>query len=120
MKIILCLLFLSSFASAERLENVKILDVKPGDSNVKLKMQMGNGAPESYFFIDITKNDPESFEKMILVFKKMLKKDQLRLDLNIPSFSASPSGSYYKSNDITFFVLSREPNEVKIQKKNKK
>lgn len=105
---------------AAHLEDVKILNVKPGQENLQLKLQSKDGPPGSYFYLDIMKNDHESFEKMILVFKKLMLKEKFRLDLDIPSFSASPSGSYYRSEGIAFLSPNeRAPNSTKASKKNK-
>ena len=39
---------------------------------------------------------------MALTLKKLKMKDNFKLGLDIPSFSMVPSGSFYRSNDITF------------------
>jgi hypothetical protein len=119
--LILGFLLASSVASAARLEDVRILTVIPGKDNFQLKLQAKEAPTGSYFFLDITKSDPESFEKIMYIIKKMMHKNKYRLDLDIPSFSASPSGSYYKSDGIMFSSSSeREPNAVGTKKiKNK-
>lgn len=117
-KIIMGLFFVSSIASAAKLEDVKILNVMPGRDNFELKLQMKDGPRDSYFYVDITKSDPDSFEKLVHIIKKMMRRDKYKLDLDIPSFSASPSGSYYKSEGITFYgPADREPDGVKKKKK---
>lgn len=99
---------------AARLEDVKILEIKPGQENFELKLKAKDAPPGSFFYLDITKNDPESFEKMILVIKKLMQKEKFRLDLDIPSFSVTPSGSYYRSEGIGIFSPNeREPNSTK-------
>lgn len=108
MKYILCLCFFSSFASAAKLEDVKILNIKSGRDNFELKLQMKNGPKDSYFFVDIVKDDKNSFDKLVHVIKKILNKDKYKLDLDIISFSASPSGSYYRSEGINFYGTTQE------------
>lgn len=114
-------LFILSFSilsNAARLEDVRILSVKPGRDNFELKLQVKEGPSGSYFYLDIVKNDPESFEKMVHVVKKLMNRDKYKLDLDIPSFSVSPSGSYYKSEGIVFYgPTEREPNAAKAAKK---
>jgi hypothetical protein len=100
--LILSLLFISSVATAAVLEDVTILEAKPGRENFELKLATRDGPENSHFIVDLTKSDPESFEKLVKVVTKMMGKDQYKLDLNIRSFSLSPSGSYYKSEGITF------------------
>lgn len=119
-KLILALYFISSIASAARLEDVKILNIMPGQENFELKLQVKDGPKDSYFYVDIVKSDPESFEKMVLVTKKLTRRDKYKLDLDIPSFSASPNGSYYKSEGIGFYGPTREPDGVKPAKKKEK
>lgn len=92
----------SATANAAKLDDVKILEVAPGTENVKLKLHSDLGKKGSYFFVDVVKTDPESFGKLALVLKKLKGKSHFRLDLNIPNFSPAPSGSYYRSNDVTF------------------
>lgn len=104
--------------SAARLENVKILSVKPGHENFEIKLQTNNSPPDSFFYLDIMKTDPDSFEKTMLVVKKMIQKENYRLDLEITSFSASPSGSYYRSEGVLLSGPNdREPNSTKTPKK---
>lgn len=105
-KLILGLCFISSVASAAILEDVRILNVKSGRDNIELKLQTKDGAKDSYFYVDIVNNDAGSFEKLAHVIKKLMLRDKYKLDLSIPSFSAFPSGSYYKSEGITFYGLS--------------
>jgi len=120
-KLIVGLYLISSIASAARLEDVKILNVMPGRDNFELKLQTKDGPKDSYFYVDITKSDPDSFEKLVYVIKKLMRRDKYKLDLDIPSFSASPSGSYYKSEGLTFYgPAGREPdgiNPVQTKKK---
>jgi len=118
--LILGLFLISSVASAARLEDVNILSVTPGRDNFELKLQVKDGPKDSFFYVDITKSDPDSFDKLGHIIKKMMKRSKHQLNLDIPSFSVSPSGSYYKSDGITFYeTTDREPDSVKA-KKNKK
>lgn len=96
------LLLLSSVSSAATIEDVRILDIKQGPANVELKLQSKAGAPGSYFYVDIVKEDAGSFEKLTHVITKLTRKESYRLDLEIPSFSASPNGSYYRGDRVVF------------------
>lgn len=103
------LLLVSSVSSAATLEDVNILDIKQGPQNVELKLQSKVGASDSYFYVDIVKEDSESFEKMAQVLNKLTHKGRYRLDLEIPSFSASPNGSYYRSERVRFVGAAGRP-----------
>jgi len=119
--IILSLLLISSAASAALLEDVKILSINPRADYFEMKLQLRDGPPGSYFYVDIVKSDPHSFEKLVQVIHKLTKRDRYKLDLEIRSFSAFPSGSYYRSNDVIFNgSADREPNGVKRKKRKKK
>lgn len=102
------------------LQNVRILNVNYAKDTVQLRLQTNEGALDSYFIVDVTKDDQEGFDKLSTVLKKITLGERFKLDLNIPSFSATPSGSYYKSKDISFIsATEREPNSTK-KKANKK
>lgn len=101
-KLIFSLVLISSLASAADLENVQVLEATSGQDHVKLKLRTKEAPKDSYFYVDITKSDPDAFGKLVDVTKKLLERDRYKLNLNIKSFSASPSGSYYKSDGITF------------------
>ena len=119
-KMIIGLLFASNVASAARLEDVRILNIMPGRDHFELKLQIKDGPRDSYFYVDIVKSDPDSFEKLVHVINKMRLRDKYKLDLDIPSFSASPSGSFYKSEGISFYgPADREPNGTSSTKKKK-
>ena len=115
--LVLLLIFLPSVALAERLEDIRLLDTKPGPNNVELKLQAKRGPPGSFFFLDITKNDPDSFDKLIHVINKIMGREKYRLDLNIPSFSVSPNGSYYRSEGIDFYSPNRESSRTHSPKR---
>lgn len=103
MKTILCLLLLSLTMTvhAAKIDDVKVLDMKYLKGSFEVKLQVHNGKKDSYFVVDIVKEDEKAFEKLALVLKK-LKGKGLKLTLEIPSFSAHPSGAYYKSTSVTF------------------
>lgn len=103
MKTILCLIFLSLTMTvhAAKIEDVKVLEVKYLKGSFEVKLQVKDGKKDSYFLVDIVKDDEKAFEKLALVMKKVKKKD-FKLNLEIPSFSAHPSGAYYKSPSVTF------------------
>jgi hypothetical protein len=105
---------------AAKLDNVRVLGYEQNPEGVTLKLQTHDGPPDSYFFLEIIKSDPKSFEKLVQVMNKVYLKDSYQLDLNIPSFSDSPSGSYYRSPGITFGgPEDREPNGSKSSAKKK-
>lgn len=95
-------LLASPGAFAATLENVSILNVKLEKDHVVLKVHVSNGAERNFFYVDVLKSDPDSFEKLSLVIKKQLADDSFKLDLDIPNFSPSPNGSYYRSESVTF------------------
>jgi hypothetical protein len=98
--IILCLMTHSAWAA--KLENVDLLGATPEKDTVELKLHAKSGPKGSYFFINITKTDPDSFEKLGLVIKKLERGGYFKLDLDILSFSMSPSGSHYPSESVQF------------------
>ncbi len=102
LKIIILCLYISP-AIAARLEDVAILDIKYVDDNFELKLKAKDGTKDSFFFIAIVKKDEKAFEKLALTFKKIKMKNDFKLNLDIPSFSIAPNGSFYRSNDIKFF-----------------
>lgn len=117
-KTILALLFISSISYGARVEDVQILEIKNGPTNTELKLHSRTGEPGSYFYVDIVKEDTESFEKLSHIVNKLAYRNNYRLDLDIISFSARPSGGYYRSDSVTFIGKSdREPNSVKTPKK---
>jgi hypothetical protein len=101
-KLFIALFLYSNFAAAAHLVDVKILDVTPGRESLELKLQLRDGPKDSFFYVDIVKSDRGAFEKMAQVTQKLLHKDKYKLDLDIISFSPTPNGSYYTSDDITF------------------
>jgi hypothetical protein len=102
-KFILTLCLIPSIAFATKLEDVKILSVAPGNDKLELKLRSKEGPKGSYFYVDITKRDANSFEKLVHVINKLMRRDKFELDMDIQSFSPSPGGSYYKSEGITFY-----------------
>jgi hypothetical protein len=98
--IIVCLTINSAYAA--KLEDVVILDVKQSKDSVELKLHVTKGPKDSYFLVDLVKSDKNSFDKMALVLRKLKDKDDFKLGLDIQSFSMSPSGSYYRSDSVTF------------------
>ena len=87
---------------AATIQDVVVLEFKLGKENFELKLQDRSGERDSFFFVDVVRDDPQSFEKIALVLKKLKHKKDFKLSLEIPSFSAGPNGSYYRSNDILF------------------
>lgn len=101
-KLVLILSLSISSAFAALVEDVTVLDLKKGKESFEVKLQVKGGEKNSFFTVDITRDDEKSFDKLDLVLKKMKKSESFKLNLNIPSFSAKPSGSYYKSEGISF------------------
>lgn len=101
-KTVLSLILVSNIASAAYLEDVKLLNATPSQEGFQLKLKTKDSPRDSFFIVDVVKADPESFEKLVHVIQKMKLKDAYRLDLDIMSFSPSPSGSYYRSEGIRF------------------
>ena len=95
--------FTTSIASATTLEDVKILGVTVVNDSILLRLQAKRAPNDSYFFLDIVKSDSDSFEKLGHIINKLTYFDKYKLDLNIQSFSAEPSGSYYRSEGINFY-----------------
>lgn len=89
-------------ANAAKIDDVTVLDIKYGKDSFEIKLQAANGPKDSHFLVDIVKSDKDSFDKLALVLKKLKKRNDFRLSLDIPSFSMSPSGSYYRSESVTF------------------
>lgn len=94
-------IFAIGSAHADPVTDVKVLDVKYAKNSFEVKLQTKDGPKDSYFLVDIVKDDEKAFEKIALIWKK-LKHKSFKLNLNIPSFSATPSGSYYRSKDVQF------------------
>jgi hypothetical protein len=101
-KIIFSLLFLANSASAAKLEDVEVLAFTPTKESITLKLHASQGPPDSYFTVDLTRTDPNTFDKLNYVMKKLENKKGYKLSLNIRNFSMSPSGSSYKSESVVF------------------
>lgn len=89
-------------AQAAKLDDVTILHLKSGKDSFELKLQVKDAKPGSYFKVEIVKEDPKAFEKIALVMKKLKLKEAFQLNLEIPSFSVNPPGSYYRSDSVKF------------------
>lgn len=106
-KIILCSLAIGS-AHAAKLEDVTLLHLKAGKESFELKLQVKDAKPKSYFLVEIVKEDDKAFEKIALVMKKLKLKEAFKLNLEIPSFSVNPPGSFYRSDSVKFTGSSEE------------
>lgn len=100
MTLMLCLSI--NTAHAEKLEDVSVLDISYTKDSFQVKMQESKDSKDSFFYVDIVKSDKDSFKKIALVLKKFKERDNFKLTLDIRSFSNSPSGSNYKSDNVTF------------------
>jgi len=101
--LIFMIIIQTSLVFADKVENVEILKITPGNNNFELKLKAKSAPQGSYFYVDIVKGDVTSFDKLGLVIQKIEKKSNFILSLDIPSFSQTPSGSYYKSDSVSFF-----------------
>ena len=102
-KLILGLCLISSIASAAELRDLKLLSVVPGQDKIQLKLKTKDSPEGSYFYVEIMRSDEDSFVKLAQVIKKLAQGDNYRLNLDIKSFSGSPSGSSYRSEGIKFY-----------------
>lgn len=96
----LCLVSTASFAAS--VEDVQIWGAEGNPGELRLMLHSKKLPKDSYFYVTITKDDPEAFGKMSQVTQKLVQGDKYRLDLQIVSFSAAPSGSSYRSPGIVF------------------
>jgi hypothetical protein len=80
--------------------DVEILERNKSDDGVELKLRTKDGPLDTFFYLDIKKDDPNVVEKLSLVLKKTKMKNKFSLNLDIPSFSLLPSGSYYRSQSV--------------------
>ena len=87
-------------AHAAKVEDVKVLDVRYKKDNFVVKLQTKDGKKDSYFIVDIVREDPNAFEKLGHMIQKTKRPELYKVDLDIPSFSAHPSGAYYKSTSV--------------------
>lgn len=97
------ILFLSvNSVHAARLEDVSVLDIYYHKDSFQVKIQENKSLKDSFFYVDIIKDDKDSFRKIALILKKFKERDKFKLTLDIRSFSSSPSGSNYKSDNVSF------------------
>lgn len=100
-KLVLVSLALFSI-SAKGLKDVTLLEIKQDEEKFTLKLQDKEVGNDSYFFVIIDKTDKQSFAKLDYIINKIKHKDDYKLNINIPSFSAKPSGSIYYSDSVEF------------------
>lgn len=111
MKIILIFLFIgfTNFASANILEDVKLLDLKYVKGGFEIKLQdKKQSEKNAHFIVRIIQDDDKAFEKISIVLKKQKLKDAFKLNLDILSFSAFPSGAFYLSTSVKFLGTSED------------
>ncbi len=87
---------------AAKLDDVTILDLKYVKESFEVKLQTKDAKKDSFFIVSIVKKDEEAFKKLALVLNKLKNKDSFKLNLEIASFSASPPGSFYRSDNVKF------------------
>lgn len=96
------LILISTLTFAKQLDNVNVLDITQDEDKFVLKLQDSEIGGTSFFIVEINKSDKESFVKLDYLIKKIKNKENYKLNLEIPSFSAYPSGSFYKSENVKF------------------
>ncbi|WP_413578702.1 hypothetical protein ACLVWU_09255 [Bdellovibrio sp. HCB290] len=106
---IFALSLITTPAIAAQVNDIKVLEVKHHPESLELKLGTKHNGKSTHFTVDIPKTDPENFEKMSAVIQKLSQGDAYTLNLDIPSFSAFPSGSYYKSPGIKFLGSDGKP-----------
>jgi hypothetical protein len=91
-----------NIAFSAELKDVKILKSSASDSGIELKLQLSDAPKDSFFLVDIVRTDHDAFNKIAMAMEKLEKGSEYKLNIRIPSFSASPSGSYYRSKGLVF------------------
>lgn len=102
MKWLMTLVFISHSAFAGSIENVSVLGAELLPTGVYVKMHAPVSGPGSYFFVNVNKSDPAGFDKLGLILQKVQSGSEMRLDLEIISFSLNPSGAVYSSESVKF------------------
>ncbi len=101
--IIFATMILFSFSSfADKLSELEVLELKLTKSGYVAKMKDKVQTPEGFFFVKITKEDKDSFEKIAQLLRKAQTKNKSKLILDIKSFSPLPAGSIYSSTHVKF------------------
>ena len=100
--LILGMILMTSLVQAEQLHDIKILNIDEKEDRLILKLRPQNSPADSYFFLHVLKSDPKYAFKYSMITKKMDKKENCVLNLNIISFSAKPYGSMYMSEGVEF------------------
>jgi hypothetical protein len=108
MKLITTLLLLSQSALANMVENVSVLETESTATGVVVKLHAPVSGRGSYFFVHINKGDPTGFEKLAKLLQKIQSGPQIKMDLDIISFSLSPSGALYPSESVKFSLSSSD------------
>lgn len=106
------ILFAGSIQAAT-LNDVVLLSLTPKKESFELKLRVKDAKENSYFLVEIGKDDEQALKKLSMVLKKIHLKNSFKLNLTIPSFSVSPPGSYYKSNYVDFTGSTEESIEIK-------
>ena len=89
-------------AQAVILTDVEVLEIKSTEAGEEVKLTDHKETPGGYFFVLLDKKDSALLAKSALIKKKQLLKNKFKLTLEIDSFSATPSGSSYKSSYVEF------------------
>lgn len=105
-KIFFLFSLVSNISFGADLKDVKILKLQTNKQDgLKLTLQEKEAAKESFFYVELSNDGSQSYKKLSEVAKKNAELDKYRLNLEIISFSSSPSGSSYRSNRIVFHQL---------------
>ncbi len=114
-----CLVSVS--AQAARIEDIEVLEVVNEDpAEFQFKVRSKQGDAGLFFYIGFDKSKKDCLDKMTVVLMKMAKHQEFKIDVDIPSFSPYPAGSYYSCADIQFSQRNlRAPNQAPKAKKKK-
>ena len=116
--LVACLVAVS--AHAARIQDIEVLEVVSEDpAEFQFKVRSKRAHADLFFFLGFDKSNRACLDKMTVLLLKMAKPKDHKIDLEIPSFSPYPAGSYYSCTDVQFSQRSlRAPNQV--PKANKK
>ncbi len=101
-KLFIIALWFASSASAAKLENVSVMDVSHTLNDTEFKLHASTGPERSFFYVRLKRTDPKLFDKFTVLSEKLFKGESYKLDLDIASFSMSPSGSRYPGESVKF------------------
>ena len=95
------LLLIATASFAEKLEDVEVLNSKQSKNGITLKLQAIKEGKESFFYVDVTKDDRNSFEKLHFVIQK-LKNESFPIIIIVLRFSVNIS--FIESSVLNFMT----------------